>query len=106
MPTTCKCPNLGNCDKANAHEPIPVPDGGDLACPECGSRLLAERKSKGVPLVPILLVFALVTSLAGAFLILRRLSAVVSRASSPVPATMSPVSVTPAGIQPTGRKSV
>jgi outer membrane protein OmpA-like peptidoglycan-associated protein len=54
MPTTGKCPNVGNCDKANAKEPIVMPDGADLTCPECGTKLMPLQKRGGFP-VPLLL---------------------------------------------------
>jgi len=35
-----KCPNIGNCDKADKKELISIPDGADLICPECGAQLI------------------------------------------------------------------
>jgi phosphate transport system substrate-binding protein len=40
MPTTGRCTNIGNCDKADKKELITVPDGADLVCPECDKPLL------------------------------------------------------------------
>jgi phosphate transport system substrate-binding protein len=34
-----KCTNFGNCEKADKREIIPVPQGADFSCPECGRDL-------------------------------------------------------------------
>jgi len=52
MSTTCNCPNIGNCDKADNKDPINVPEGADLVCPDCGAQLVAaQRPPKRVPLI-------------------------------------------------------
>jgi phosphate transport system substrate-binding protein len=43
MPTIYKCPNLGNCHKADSKEQITLPEGADPLCPECKSRLIPDR---------------------------------------------------------------
>lgn len=67
MPMICRCPNLGNCDKADARELITMPDGVDLRCPECAVELVpvfredttryVKKIAMGV--VAILLVFGI-----------------------------------------------
>jgi phosphate transport system substrate-binding protein len=45
MPTTYKCPNLGNCHKADNQEQIALPAGADPICPECKSKLIPVGKT-------------------------------------------------------------
>ena len=47
MATEYKCPNLGNCDKADKGERIRLPDSGPHTCPECGSRLTPAPGGNG-----------------------------------------------------------
>lgn len=43
MPTLYKCPNLGNCNKADNQEQITLPAGADPICPVCTSRLIPNK---------------------------------------------------------------
>lgn len=43
MATLYKCPNLGNCDKADKGESIPIPTGVPTQCPDCGSNLIPAQ---------------------------------------------------------------
>ena len=45
MPTICRCPNIGNCDKADRRELITIPDGADRICPDCRAELVPTRRS-------------------------------------------------------------
>ncbi|WP_295456454.1 substrate-binding domain-containing protein [uncultured Thiodictyon sp.] len=47
MATEYKCPNIGNCDKANRGERIRLPDGGPTTCPECDKRLIPALDDSG-----------------------------------------------------------
>lgn len=47
MASEYKCPNLGNCDKADKGERIRLPDSGPHTCPECGSRLTPAPGGSG-----------------------------------------------------------
>ena len=55
---TGRCPNLGNCAKADERVPIPVGDEADARCPECGSELVLNRdsgrKSSAGPLLALI----------------------------------------------------
>mgnify|MGYP001809813172 CR=1 FL=1 len=66
MPTIYKCPNLGNCHKADSQEQITLPTGADPICPECKSKLIPfgkhgtmRRDSKTIVLVVGILVLFL-----------------------------------------------
>jgi len=48
-----RCRNFGNCEASNKQQVIPVPQGADFTCPECGCDLTevgsaAPRKHNGV----------------------------------------------------------
>lgn len=43
-----RCTNFGNCDTSNKRQLIPVPQGADFVCPECG-RALTEVGGQGPP---------------------------------------------------------
>jgi phosphate transport system substrate-binding protein len=43
MATLYKCPNLGNCDKADKSESISIPTGAPTQCPDCGSNLIPAQ---------------------------------------------------------------
>lgn len=47
MATDYKCPNLGNCGKADTGDRIRLPDGSPATCPECGSRLIPAPGGTG-----------------------------------------------------------
>jgi phosphate transport system substrate-binding protein len=92
MPTTGICPNIGNCEKANAKEPIAIPDGADLICPECGTKLLPLRPRPRFPrpvLLGLLVLLALL-SIGGFFVYTN-----VVRAPTPSPTPYSVVDVRP-----------
>ena len=61
-----RCTNFGNCDTSNKRQTIPVPQGADFVCPECG-RALTEvgtqqaPRSKTLLFVGIALALLLVT---------------------------------------------
>jgi predicted RNA-binding Zn-ribbon protein involved in translation (DUF1610 family) len=38
-----KCTNFGNCEVANQQKIVPVPQGADFVCPECGRELTEIR---------------------------------------------------------------
>ncbi len=70
MATLHKCPNLGNCDKADRGEIISIPMGEPTLCPECRASLIAARNGGGGGSGPN---FAL---LAGIFFVLLSVGAV------------------------------
>ena len=41
MNTSYKCPNLGNCSKADAGELVQIPMGAPVRCAECGANMMA-----------------------------------------------------------------
>ena len=43
MATLYKCPNIGNCDKADNSEIISIPTGSPPNCPECRANLIAAK---------------------------------------------------------------
>jgi phosphate transport system substrate-binding protein len=47
MLSICKCPNIGNCEKADKKELLTIPDGADLICPECGADLVVTQAKPG-----------------------------------------------------------
>ena len=51
MPTTYRCPNIRNCDKADAHELITIPPGAEPRCPECATNLalFTPPGGRGIP---------------------------------------------------------
>ena len=61
MATFYKCPNIGNCGKADSGETLTVLAGAAANCPECHSNLVAqtgnERSWKGLVLGAALLAF-------------------------------------------------
>src|ERR1700680_3257861 len=92
MPTTGICPNIGNCEKANAKEPIAIPDGADLICPECGTKLLPLRPRPRFPRPVLLGLLVLLALLAiGGFFVYTN----VVRAPTPSPTPYSVVDVRP-----------
>jgi hypothetical protein len=57
------CTNFGNCTKADDPDrlknPIQIPDGAELLCPQCGAPLTPTGKGPLNVLLPMLLIFAL-----------------------------------------------
>ena len=47
MATFYKCPNIGNCDKADKGETISIPTGAPTLCPECQANLIPARNGGG-----------------------------------------------------------
>ncbi len=43
MATLYKCPNIGNCDKADRGETISIATGAPAKCPECGANLILAK---------------------------------------------------------------
>ena len=43
MATLYKCPNIGNCDKADKGEIISIPTGVSTQCPECKANLILAK---------------------------------------------------------------
>lgn len=62
-----RCTNFGNCDVANQQKIVPVPQGADFVCPECGRELTEIGIVKGGSNKPLI---------AGALLLLLLLAAV------------------------------
>lgn len=79
MPTIYKCPNLGNCQKADNQEQINLPAGADPICPECKAKLIPV-KNQGIKRPDnktiALIVGILVLVLGGGLLILKLLNPV------------------------------
>ncbi|MFZ4702977.1 MAG: substrate-binding domain-containing protein [Candidatus Methylumidiphilus sp.] len=46
MATFYKCPNLGNCDKADKGETLSIPTGAPAECPECRAQLMPTQGTK------------------------------------------------------------
>ena len=46
MATLYKCPNIGNCDKADKGEIIPIPTGVPTQCPECKANLILVKGAR------------------------------------------------------------
>lgn len=58
MATVYKCPNIGNCEKADKSELIRLPEGSPTVCPECNKGLISVASdTKNIPLwFPITLI--------------------------------------------------
>src|SRR5271166_3169557 len=103
------CTNFGNCTKADDPDrlknPIQIPDGAELVCPQCGAPLTPTGKAPLNVLLPMLLIFALLVFCGigvGAWYLLKpKPGPVVSNvpATTPVPLRESPAP--PAAITPT-----
>jgi phosphate transport system substrate-binding protein len=46
MATFYKCPNIGNCNKADQGENIPIPAGVPAKCPDCQANLILAKGTK------------------------------------------------------------
>lgn len=85
-----RCLNIGNCTLANSMESVPIKEGEELICPECGKTLeaLASRtsQSSGFKAAPLIAFGAITLGLIyGGY-------ALISRRQSPVAQTNSPSS--------------
>ncbi len=94
MATLYKCPNLGNCNKADQSENIPIPTGAPTQCPECGANLIAAQgaKSSGnnfVILGGIVLILLLLIGTAAWFFLHEKDSAT-TVASAPIVSPVQP----------------
>jgi len=50
-----RCTNIGNCNKADSEERIPLMAGADPICPGCGSRLMEVSPERPKKVLPFLL---------------------------------------------------
>src|SRR5262245_23494689 len=78
------CINFGGCSKADKHEIVNLPQGADLVCPECGSRLKVRQASSGIPrgvIVASLIFVALAT--VGAWFVMHHKPVHVAQAPTP-----------------------
>jgi len=84
------CINFGGCSKADKHEIVNIPQGADLVCPECGSRLKVRQASSAIPrgLIVVGLVFVAMV-IVGAWLVMHHKPVHVAHAPSPA-ATPTP----------------
>ncbi len=88
MASLYKCPNIGNCDKANQSESISIIPNSPAKCPECGSNLIlasgTNRNNKNVMImVSVALILVLVGSTAF-FMFSKEKSSVESLSLSPI----------------------
>jgi phosphate transport system substrate-binding protein len=63
-----RCTNFGNCELADASQPIEIVDGNELVCPKCGHQLAMAAQASGgrsSPLIPLLAIGAVLLGAAG-----------------------------------------
>jgi phosphate transport system substrate-binding protein len=94
----CRCPNLGNCSKADNRVSINIPRGADVRCPECGSDLLKSGNGSKSPNVGLILVcgILLLTGISwSVYHFAKRPSSVPVAVTTPAPASPAPIASTP-----------
>ncbi len=103
------CTNFGNCTKADDPDrlknPIQIPDGAELVCPQCGAPLTPTGKAPLNVLLPMLLIFALLVFCGigvGAWYLLKpKPGPVASNVPATTPAPLRESPSPPAAITPT-----
>ena len=103
------CTNFGNCTKADDPDrlknPIQIPDGAELVCPQCGAPLTPIGKAPVNVLLPMLLIFALLVFCGigvGAWYLLKpKPGPVASNVPATTPAPLRESPSPPAAITPT-----
>jgi len=100
MTTAYRCPNIGNCEKADRKEVISLPEAVDPACPECGAQLtLAKPPPKPMRSIPIIVASVLLLLLGA--LSFYGIKSLLGRPAPPALASMAPrVAPTPAATAP------
>src|SRR6516165_7139062 len=91
------CINFGGCSKADKHEIVNIPQGTDLVCPECGSRLKVRQASSAIPrgLIVVGLVFVAIV-IVGAWSVMHHKP--VHVALAPTPAATPPPATAPRNV--------
>jgi phosphate transport system substrate-binding protein len=104
MATFYKCPNLGNCAKADKGEAISIPTGAPTDCPECGAHLItaqgANSSGNNAVILGGILLLLLLLGVAGAWYFLEGNSANPSPASQTVAASVQPTQTASTPIPP------
>ena len=105
MTTLYKCPNIGNCNKADQGENISIVNGAPTKCPECGASLIlakgAKTSNNAAILVGIVFVLLLIGAAGAWFFVQKDKPAtpttvpVASVSPTPTPAPQTPVATAP-----------
>ena len=95
MSVQCKCPNIGNCDRADRKDLIVIPGGADLVCPECGSELVRQGRNGGwgIRRIGMTVAALVVVALGGWYIIPSRNGVGETPAPPPAPPPPSPPEV-------------